>query len=305
MNTDYKKEAKRQYLHYFRFWFIAVGILLVLTLCAGISYYIRLNAPRENTAAVEERVYDYAGILSDSEEEKLREYIAKKEKKYKADFVIMTFSQPVEGEEAREEYGYRFTDWEQNMQDIAADFWEENHYGFNKDVMGDGTILIDNRYEGQRGETLVTSGRVYEDFGDYHINVVLDKVDEYYDVNPYKAYVAYIDSVGYWLDEESGTYMGAEFFVFAAVVSAVVAACYAGIHLRKNKAKDTVAANAYVSGGQPQMRVRRDDFIRKSVVKHRIETNSGGSHGGGGGGGRGGSFSSSSGRSYGGGSRRH
>lgn len=304
MSTDYKKEAKRQYLHYFRFWFIAVGVLLVLTLYAGISYNIRLNVPRENNEAAEERVYDYAGILSDSEEESLREYIAQKEKKYKADFVIMTFSQPVEGEEAMEEYGYRFTDWEQNMQDIAADFWEENHYGFNKDVMGDGTILIDNRYEGQRGETLVTSGRVYESFGDYHINVVLDKVDEYYDVNPYKAYIAYIDAVSSWLAEGEGEFMNVEFFLFAAIVSAVVAACYAISHLRKNKAKDTVAANAYVSGGKPQMRVRRDDFIRKSVVKHRIETNSGG-HGSSGGGGRGGSFTSSSGRSYGGGSRRH
>lgn len=305
MSTDYKKEAKKQYLHYFRFWFIAVGILLVVTLCAGISYYIRYNVPRENTAAAEERVYDYAGLLSDTEEEALREYIAKKEKKCKADFVVMTFSQPVEGEEAMEEYGYRFTDWEQNMQDIAADFWEENHYGYNKDVMGDGTILIDNRYEGQRGETLVTSGRVYESFGDYHVNVVLDEVDEYYDVNPFKAYIAYIDAVSSWLDEENGDYMSVEFFVVAAVISAVVAACYAGVHLQKNKAKDTVAANAYVSGGKPVVRVKRDDFIRKSVVSRRIESSSSGGSGGSSGGGRGGSFSSSSGRSYGGGSRRH
>lgn len=27
MEEDFKKEARKQYLHYFRFWFIGIGIL--------------------------------------------------------------------------------------------------------------------------------------------------------------------------------------------------------------------------------------------------------------------------------------
>ena len=32
MNEEIKKEARKQYFHYFRVWFILVGILLVATI---------------------------------------------------------------------------------------------------------------------------------------------------------------------------------------------------------------------------------------------------------------------------------
>lgn len=306
MSDDFKKEALRQYLHYFRFWFIVVGILFVVTVGAGISYSIKNNAPRGNTSAPEERVYDYAGVLTEEEEEKLREYIAKMEKIYKADFVIMTFCQAVEGQEAMEQYGCDSTEWTHNMMDIADEFWDENGYGYNKNFEGDGSILIDNRYEGQRGEWLSTSGKVEDSLGNWQVEEVLYAVDDYYDTNPYKAYKAYIDTVCRYLDggsrrlADSGTYA-----VGAFVISLIVAAIYAASHLGKNKVRDDVAVNAYVAGGRPTIRQRGDDFIRKSVVKRHIET--GGSGGGGGShhSGGGGHHTSHSGASHGGGGHRH
>lgn len=302
MDKELKKEARKQYLHHFRFLFIVVGILLIVTAAAGVSQAMKAGMVRTNNEAPSERVYDYADILTEEEEEKLRQYIAKKEEKYGADFVIMTFSQPVEGTEAKEQYGYRSSDWEQNMMDIADDFWDRNGYGFNKSFEGDGSILIDNRYEGQRGEWLSTSGKVEHALSAYDVESVLYAVDDYYDSNPYKAYIQYIDSICSYLD--GGLQLGGAYYLGALVISVIVAAVYGAGHLGKNKARDTVAVNAYVSGGKPDLRSKSDDFIRKNVVTRHIETSSGGgSHRSSSGGG--GHHTSRSGASHGGGGHRH
>lgn len=305
MSDNYKKEAIRQYLRHFRILFIVVGIVAVVTLGMGIFRFVRNSAERTNTSAPRERVYDNADILTDAEEEELREYIAKQEEKYQADFVILTFSQPVEGQEALN-HGCRYTDWESNMTDIADDFWDENGYGYNKAFEGDGSILIDNRYEGQRGEWLSSSGKVEDALSISAVENVLYAVDDYYDSDPCKAYMRYIDKVCSYLDGgrfqiEGSYYLGALF------VSVVIAGVYAASHLGKNKVRDTTTANVYVTGGKPVMNNVRDEFIRKNVVKRHIETSSGGSGGGGrsSGGGGGGHHTSSSGASHGGGGHRH
>jgi len=88
----------------------------------------------------------------------------------------------------------------------------------------------------------------------------------------------------------------------------VIALIYALIHLKPNKAKDTTTATTYVSGGKPVFPVRRDEFVRKSVTKVRIQTSSGSngsrSSGGSRSGGGGGSHRSSGGVRHGGGGRR-
>lgn len=301
MSDNLKKEAIRQYLHHFRILFIIVGIAAAVTVGAGVISLLRNGAGRTNTSAPRERVYDNANILTDAEEEKLRKYIAEKEAKYKADFVILTFSQPVEGEEALQ-YGCRFTDWEGNMTDIADDFWDENGYGFNRDYNGDGSILIDNRYEGQRGEWLSSSGKVEDALSTRAVENVLYAVDDYYDSDPCKAYMRYIDTVCSYLDggkfQINGTY-----YLGALFISVIVAAVYAASHLGKNKARDTTTVNAYVAGGKPVMNNVRDEFIRKNVVKRHIETSSGGGSRSSGGGG--GHHTSRSGASHGGGGHRH
>ncbi len=302
---DFKKEARKQYFKYFRIWFIVVAVLFVITVGAGVVNYIKSNAPRGNDSAPRERVYDNADLLTDDEEEKLRDYIAKMEKKYKADFVIYTFSQPVEGEEAKEQYGYRSANWEQNMRDIADDFWDENGYGYNKSFEGDGSILIDNRYEGQRGEMLTTSGFLIDELSDWDESEIYDAVDVYYDSNPYKAYKAYIDAVcsrlgGGILDSVGG----GTYFLGSTLISIVIAGVYAFSHLGKNRA-EKVPVNAYVAGGRPVTKNRRDDFIRKNVVKRHIETNSGGGGGSSRSGGSSVHRSSSGARHGGGGGRRH
>lgn len=305
MTDDIKKEARKQYFHYFRIWFIVIGILLVVTVILGVKHTAGGNVSRTNFSAPAERVFDYAGVLTDEEEESLRQRIAEVEDKLHFDIVLVTFNQPVEGEEAMRQYGYRSVDWEQNMMDYADDFWDVYQYGYNKELEGDGCILVSNWYEGQDGEHLSTSGRVEDSFSVHDINSVVDAVDAYYATDPYRAYMAYVDRVASLM---SYSRSGMEPLPVPAVVilPLIAALVYALMNLKQKAAKDTTTASTYVEGGKPVMKARADDFIRKNVVTRRIETGSssggrGGSHSRGGGG----HHTSRSGASHGGGSRRH
>lgn len=55
MEEDFKKEARKQYLHYFRFWFIGIGILAAACIAAALSARTR-DMPRANNEAPKERV---------------------------------------------------------------------------------------------------------------------------------------------------------------------------------------------------------------------------------------------------------
>lgn len=303
MGDSIKKEARKQYFHYFRVWFIVIGILLVVTVIMGVKHVIESNVPRTNFSAPAERVYDYADVLTDAEEESLRQRIAEVESTRHIDIVLVTFNQSVEGEEAMRQYGYRSANWEQNMMDYADDFWDQNQYGYNKGFEGDGCILVHNWYEGQNGEHLSTSGRVEDRCSVRDIDTVLDAVDAYYATDPYRAYMAYIDRISSLMS--GGTQTDSFSFATSFVLPLIAALIYALTNLSQKKAKDTTTASTYVEGGKPVMKARADDFIRKSVVTRKIETSSSGGHSGGGHSGGGGHHTSSSGASHGGGSHRH
>ena len=303
MGNDYKGEARKEYLRYFRVWFIIVGILAVLA--AG-RVGVRLmadNAPRENNSAPTERVYDYANVLTDDEEEKLRNQIAKAEKRLRMDIVIVTFNESVEGEEAAEKFGSPY--WEDNMQTLADDFWDEKGYGYNKNFEGDGMLILHNWYEGQNGEHLSTSGKAEWSLTSRDIDRLLDRVDRYYDTNLYRAYSEFVKAVVETFDDS--IHVDSSYWLGAAFLSTIAAIVYAAVGLSHTKAKDTTAVNAYVVDGKPNLTLKRDDFIRKQVTKHHIERSSSGGSGGrsSGGGGGGGHHTSSSGASHGGGSHRH
>lgn len=304
MSDDIKKEAIKQYFHYFRIWFIVVGILLAVTGIVGVKYMIVSNMPRSNQAAPAERVYDYVDVLTDAEEESLRQRIAEVEDDLRIDIVLVIIDQSMEGEEAMRQYGYRSVDWEQNMMDYADDFWDGNQYGYNKGFEGDGCILVYNWYEGQDGEFLSTSGRVEDRFSHSDLDSVYDAVDEFYATDPYRAYMAYVNKVAYLM---SGGADGAKSFSFLVVlvIPLIVALIYAVINLNQAAAKDTTTASTYVEGGKPVMRAQADDFIRKSVVTRKIETSSGSGGGGSSHSGGAGHHTSRSGASHGGGGRRH
>lgn len=303
MEENFKREAGRQYLHYFRFWFISIGALAVI--CAALFLWkgTGKSVPRGNNQAPAERVYDYAEVLTGQEEEDLRQYIAGKEKELGIDIVLVTISRPVEGDEALEQ-GLASGDWNRNMQALADDFWDESGYGYNKSFEGDGILLLSNWYEGQKGEMFSTSGRVEWALSSSDIDRLMDAVYVYIDRDPYRAYKAYVDGIESMLDDSLGASMSFFSWWVVLILPAVAAVFYAVSGLSQKKAGSTVGVNAYVAGGKPVLNDKTDDFLRKNVVTRRIATDSGGSGRSSGGGGGGGHHRSSSGASHGGGGRR-
>lgn len=302
MENDFKKEARRQYLHFFRIWFVILGVLFVVTVLVVFAKNV-MRAPKErsNSQAPTERVYDYANMLTDEEEDKLRELIAKQETRIGCDLVLITINQPVEGNAAKEQYGYRYTDWKLNMQDIADDFYDINLFGFDA-PHGDGALILDNSYPGQGGTHLSTSGRIFAKFGNYEIDQALDQVDKYIESDPYRAYSACIN---YIADKMSGTNseLGGNVLLLVAIVPLIVAGIFVGTHLRSKEGKKTTTVSTYVAGGKPVMNRQQDDYIRKHVTQRRIQTSSS-SGGGSSSRGHGGAHTSSGGHSHGGGSHR-
>ena len=190
------------------------------------------------------------------------------------------------------------------MRDYADDFYDEAGYGYNK-LHGDGLLLLDNWYidenGSQKGNWLSTCGRVYELFGNWEINQVLNAMDRKVDTDPYQAYHDSIaEACRLMASLENGS-IGIPWLLII-ILPAVVAFIYAMTKLHQAPAKDTTTATTYVEGGKPVMREQRDDFIRKNVTSVRIQTSGGSStssHSGGGGG-----HVSRSGVSHGGGGHR-
>ncbi len=289
MNKEIRREAGKQYLKYFRIWFIALGILAVVFLALKGASTLKPGVGRGNNAAPAERVFDNADVLTDEEEQKLRDYIAECEEKYHIDLVLVTINQDVES------LGY----WDTVMMNQADDFYDQNNYGYNK-IHGDGALLLDNWYEdeygSQAGSWLSTCGSVYNKMGNYEINQVVDAVYDRVESNPYAAYKAYIDTTCEIMN--SGSLKLPWLLILIAPI--VIAVIYASAHLVQSKAKDTTTAKTYVENGKYTVTDSRDDFIRKNVVSRRIETSSsGGVRSGGGGGHR-----SGGGVRHGGGGRR-
>ena len=308
METDYKKEAIRQYLKDFRVWFIIIAILAVVLAAAAGTWNLTHRFSRTNMEAPEERVYDYADVLTDSEEERLRSQIAKMEQKLGMDIIIVTINQPMEGKDVKDRDKYNSPQWEVNMRDYADDFWDDHKYGFNTSYLtdgieGDGVLLLDNRYEGQRGEHLSTSGAAERRMSSRDIdNILWDTVDVYYDTNPYKAYSTFVSELEIYLGDRAEAplpWLG----VIAGPV--LVMLFYIAWGASQDKTKKTTTAYTYLAESKPIVNDRRDVFIRKNVVTRHVPRSSGGGGGGGHSSGGGGHHHSSSGASHGGGSHRH
>lgn len=288
MDKETKREALKQYLHYFRIWFLALGLAIVVFAAVSIWNAISSQTGRGNSAAPAERVYDYADVLTPQEEDALRALIAKKEARIKCDLVLVTINEAVETENLS---------WEYNMRNRADDFYDQNNYGYDV-IHGDGALLLDNWYEGQAGSWLSTCGAVYHRFSTRDIDDVLRQVSRRVEESPYEAYRAYVESVS---EKMSRTGFGIPAGV-VFVVPLIAFLLFVGLHMQNPAAKDTTTANVYVVGGKPAMREKSDQFIRKFVTTRHIERSSGG--GGGSSSGGGGGHVSSGGVSHGGGGSR-
>ena len=289
----------KKYLSYFKVMFIILAVLGCVTGVLGIRYLLSGAGEyrRNNSASPSERVYDYAEVLTDEEEDKLRVLIAGVEDEIGADLVIVTINESV-----LEKYGYSYNSdsaWEYCIESYADDFYDSHNYGYNK-KHGDGALLLDNWYEGElgseKGTTFSTCGRLVNAYTDYMVDEVLDDVYDLVESNPYRAYKSFVENVrADMLYKNEGIRI--PFFVIL-IISLVVAAIYIAVHLKVKEGKKTTVPSTYVANDAVRFHVRTDDLINRYVTSRVIQTSSGSSGGGSG------SRISSGGVRHGGGSRR-
>lgn len=145
-----------------------------------------LPEERENTKAPEERVYDYADVLTYDEEDKLREYIALYEDECAMDIVIVILDEDIEEE--------MDADWEDAMQEYAENFYDDNKYGYDEPY-GDGVLLLDNWYDGQAGSWITTSGRLADEYSEEDLNEIFDAMFSVIEEDPCGAYMIFVNMI--------------------------------------------------------------------------------------------------------------
>lgn len=293
----------KRFLKRFRFCLIILGALTVfyfaLTGIHSLTGSLR-NSERQNAeCTTEERVFDQADVLSDDEEEKLRKLIAKRERQTGCDIVLVTLN------ESLRDYAYERQEYvsaEKYVMLYADDFYDEHLFGYDK-PQGNGVLLLDNLYredDGYAYSWLCTTGKAEGKYTNSMIDHLLEKSYRWSKISPYQGYKAYVNQ--FYHDMNGFGLVNVNFSVpVLLVVSLVMAVVFVVVNTGSEAGRKTTSAKTYVKGGKVKMNHREDRFIRKNVVQHRIQTNSGGGgHGGGGG-----HHVSSGGVSHGGGGHRH
>lgn len=277
----------KEYIKYFKWVYLIIAFLAAIlfllqgmhTFIAQTRYYERTNTECTTT----QRVFDYADVLSDKEEQKLTELIDKREKQTRCDIVLITLN------ESLKEYARSIephVSYDEFVRVYAEQFYEENCFGYDK-ANGDGVLLIDNWYREDNGKIYTwfcTTGIVKYAYSDADIDHILDRVYRYVETNPYRAYKTYVND---FYDDMLGNRLfhadvpkGLPF-----LLGIVAAALFIPLNWKSRSGSNTTTAVTYVNGGREQFTNKQDIFIRKSVVKHRIQSSSSGGHGGSHGGG--------------------
>lgn len=258
----------------------------------------------------DERVFDYAGILGNRQEEDLFDRIESLQDKHEMDVIILT-SDDIEGKS-----------WEA----YADDFYDEHAFGYEQEY-GTGIIFLISMDSRDRGITITTSGHAIENFTDMEIEWMYDDIIEYmYDANYYGGCECFLDLVddyvgnsqvaenGYY-DEDANDWVEVEvspwkraFSLGSVLIRLLISSAVAGIIVlilrSKAKTKATVSNSTYLENGSLNYTVRSDVYTGTTETRRRLpdSSSSGGSRSSGGG--RSSVHRSSSGRSHGGGGGR-
>lgn len=281
----------KQYFNYFKIPFILALVGLIPTI---VCLIIQANRPlhtRTNTeCTTTERVFDYAGRLSASEEQELRDLIAELEPQIGCDLIVVVLDESLQGyAEDRASY-WGNVPMSQYTMIYGADFYDDHKFGFNKPI-GDGIIFVDNWFreaDGRVYSRLNAFEAAQEKFPASVIEDLLDDALEDVEDDPIGAYKKVVTLSARRMGMRGIPVNTSVIFVVACIITAA----YLGVNLAHKKGKKTTTNKTYVKGGKPQYLRREDVFLNKTLVTHTISSNSGGGGGGGFTSAGGGSFSS-------------
>ena len=255
--------------------FVISTIFIVLSSFKMISYG---NTAKENTPKVDpnEKIYDYADLLSDSEENDLYNIILDYIEKTNLDMAIVTISENNKS----------------SAMNYADDFYDYNNFGVGDSH--DGILFLidmDNRIM-----WISTTGTAIQLY-DSHIDSILD------DCSPFIKSSNYFECANQFIKSSRKTYINSKRaywilgFTFITIVSLLIPTIFCMIHKMIHRpVKLATNADPYLDRMSIKMTKSSDTFIRSHTSRtakntdssssgsnHGIHTGSSGvSHGGGG-----------------------
>lgn len=239
-----------------------------------------LNTPSVNE---EEKIYDFANLYTDSEEESLYLEIKDFIDSYNMDLVVVTINRNNKS----------------SPRVYADDFYDYNKFGVGDDR--DGVLfLIDMD---SREIYMSTTGNAIKMYNDYRIHEVLDQVYQYMsDANYFEGTTNYIRVISNYAS--SGMPSDSDYHTKMSIGIVILWSLFVGLGItvivmiilvKKNKlVRKATTAEEYLDKDSVDIKNISDILVSTNTVRHKIEHNSGGSS----------THSGSSGASHGGGGHR-
>lgn len=300
---------------FIRFLLILCAVIAVMAITPFIYFQTALASRKAQTGERNNdictdtrRVFDYADVLTDKQEERLQRLIEKRQEQLGLDIVIVTIDEYVGSDPYDSSYN--------NTIYFAENFYEYFKFGYDGhysapgsehsttqnptagNSRGAGVIYVDNWYDlNGYAESAFLSyrGASGDPFYDRAYQIYLDNskleelehdVWEYSNVNPY---MSYRRMIAHLTADMIGPNM-IEFHIkdmVTVLLPLIVTAIFLLVNLGKKLGKKTTNMSTYVQGGRADIAARRDIFLSKHTTQRHIDTSSGGGSGGGGGGGGG------------------
>lgn len=264
--------------------FVILGIGLIFIIAYFVKSSANLKHDDRNNAdcKTNERLFDYADKLTDSEEATLKADIEAIENKVGMDFVIFVIDNSTDLSEIGLSVGdswqlaselcdyYRFG-WEE---------WPEGSYLDGHDA-STSVVIVANWETGDLG--YCTSGKALERISTSKAQNIVDYGCKILRDDPVGGFERMIDRTQKAM---AGGGHGINFLspFICFIISVVLAVIFFCVNYSKKAGKDTTTASTY-SNGNAQILDRRDIFIRKEVHSVKIQSSSSGESGGSGGGG--------------------
>lgn len=235
----------------------------------------------------EPKIYDYADLFTDNEEQILQESLVSTAKKIKLDLVIVT------------------TDYNRGKESLlyASDFYDGNGFGYDYDC-GSGVIMLidmDNR------EVAISTAGVCRVYLDSETDNMIDDVTPYLSDEEYMKAAQYFisevkelaleamddddydDAFEAWYSSDHSSisaqnefydkYVPQENFfttfknpLIDIVIALVIAGVAVLIMSSSSKTKTTVNEKTYMQGGHINLRVRHDQFTHTTTKRVKIQT---------------------------------
>lgn len=259
----------------------------------------RSNVLNTKKVDASEKIYDFADIFSEEDEEWLYDTIQDFIKDYKMDLVVLTDSFSYSNDEENENYAVDFYDYN----DFGIDFDKYNgiiifinmnptdRY-FNFYMFGDSQLYFDNKRKQEPIDKAMSSMKA----GSYYLgvrNMITCFKNYLNDGIPYDLEGYYVDDMGYLQKDPNFKRPFRPPWVGIIGADLIIVLITMIILIKKNRmVKKKLVMTEYVNKNGADYRVKTDQFIRSFVTSHTVSSSSGGHSGGG--------FSSSGGSSGGG-----